>query len=89
MDLTGVPNHDPTITTDDDANSANCRTWTYSNNELHGYYNTILESGRNWYIYYDSNSKSFKDRKDSGDGSIHIYEVTDPYTLVSFNGYDQ
>ena len=82
----GLLSHAPTITTDNSATSADCRTWTYSNNELHGYYDTNL--GRNWNIYYDSGSKSFEDREASGNGNIHIYELTDANTVVSFNGYN-
>lgn len=87
LDLAGgLFSHPPTIETDNSNTSCDCRTWTYSNNELHGYYNTNL--GRNWNVYYDTSSKSFKDREATGNGSIHIYELTDAYTVVSFNGYN-
>ena len=87
LDLAGgLLSHAPTIETDNSDTSCKCRTWTFSNNELHGYYDTIL--GRNWNVYYDTSSKSFKDREATGNGSIHIYELTDAYTVVSFNGYN-
>ena len=90
LDLAGglLSSHPPTIETDNSDTSCNCRTWTYSNNELHGYYDT--DFGRNWNVYYDTNSKSFKDRGETGDGSIHIYELVDTDTLIiSFNGYSE
>ncbi|MBE5896676.1 MAG: hypothetical protein E7281_02830 [Lachnospiraceae bacterium] len=86
LDLLRSSSHDLTITTDNNEEYCDCRTWTYSNNELHGYYDT--DYGRNWNVYYDPSSKSFKDREATGNGSIHIYQLTDANTLVSFNGYN-
>ncbi|MBO6155747.1 MAG: InlB B-repeat-containing protein [Lachnospiraceae bacterium] len=86
LDLLRSSSHDLTITTDSNEEYCDCRTWTYSNNELHGYYDTNL--GRNWNVYYDTSSKSFKDREETGNGSIHIYQLTGANTVVSFNGYN-
>ncbi len=65
-------------------NNTNCRQWTYddSNNELTGHWGL-----NNRYVNYSNNS--FNVTSSSSDSAdIHIYELKNANTVVSFNGYN-
>lgn len=70
-------------------NNTDCRQWTYdaSKHELIGVYTTLWVFYSEKYVNYSNNSFNVTSSS-SNSANIHIYELKDPGTVVSFNGYN-
>ena len=70
-------------------NNTDCRQWTYdaSKHELTGVYTTLWVFYSEKYVNYSNNSFNVTSSS-SNSANIHIYELKEPDTVVSFNGYN-
>ncbi len=70
-------------------NNTDCRQWTYdaSKHELTGVYTVLWVIDSERYVNYSSNSFNVNSSS-SASANIHIYELKNANTVVSFNGYN-